>query len=73
MMEVMIRSIPTSAPAQKARMTARTPWFMPRNQPIPSASLASPSPIKRPFEKSHKRKKGRNNNGPEIMAMALGV
>ena len=54
----------TTAPIQKPRITADIPETNPRNHPIPRASLASPSPIHRPRDKSHIKAKGRARIGP---------
>lgn len=54
----------TAAPIQKPKITADIPETNPRNHPIPSASFASPSPIHRPPERSHIKKKGKARIGP---------
>ena len=54
----------TSAPMTKAKNTATTPNTGPSNQPMPSASFASPRPIQRPLEKSQSAKRGAAAIGP---------
>ena len=55
---------PQNAPTQKEKITAVIPRDIPSNQPIPRASLASPSPIQRPPETSQKKAKKQKRIGP---------
>ena len=49
---------PKSAPIQKARTIAIYALLIPKNQPIPSASFASPNPIHVPCEKYQRAANG---------------
>lgn len=46
------KKIPTPAPSQKLIIKAQIPFSSPKNQPRPSANLASPKPIPLPLVKN---------------------
>ena len=56
----------TIVPIQKDKIIAKNPCEIPSIHPIPSTSLPSPKPIRRPFEKYHIRTNGRAISGPAI-------
>lgn len=62
----IIKNKLTIVPTQNATITAKTPDDNPSIQPIPSISLPSPNPIRRPFENNQMRMKGRAIAGPAI-------
>ena len=64
MRSVMSRKIAMRAPIQNASITAATPWEIPRSQPMPRESFASPKPIQRPWEKNQRSANGRARRGP---------
>ncbi len=55
---------PTIAPIQKANTSAEIPRTKPSIKPTPTTILASPKPIHRPPDTSHKSAKGRASIGP---------
>lgn len=55
----------TIAPIQNAKIIEARPMYIPSIHPKPSISLASPSPIHLPRDKSQIRKKGRARIGPD--------
>lgn len=71
--ENSIKPNTTSEPIQKESIVAQRPRAGPSIQPMPSISLASPSPIQRPRDPSHNRANGKANNGPINTCMREGV
>src|SRR3989338_9893842 len=63
----------TKAPIQNARMSALPPPDIPKNQPVPKESFASPNPIHRPEERSHKRKNGSATTTPASIFVEEGT
>jgi hypothetical protein len=61
-----------SVPIQNDNITAQSPDVNPSNHPIPRINFPSPSPISRPFEKSHRRTNGKESIGPEIKLKKVG-
>ena len=51
-------------PDQKAKTMPESAIGIPRSQPMPRASLASPKPIQAPFDTNQKKAKGKAMSGP---------
>ncbi len=62
-----------TAAIQNDRTRALTPAEIPRNQPIPRVSFASPSPIQRPLETIQIKANGDASNGPARNAEMFGT
>src|SRR3989344_1763932 len=65
-LEKIRRKMPTIAPSQKASTAAEKIPAIPKSQPRPTASLASPRPIHAPRDKSHIKAKGAETTKPAI-------
>lgn len=72
-LENKIRLMPTIAPIQKAKATADMATAKPSIQPSPRASLASPSPIHLPEDKSQHKKNGRAIKNPVAIESIDGI